>query len=190
MGLISCSFKCLIKNFFLALYKNNNYYFYTKGSSVSSILILYKNLSMFGPCQLLDIVCLDKFFFEKKKYSLLNFNSRFQLLYILVSFKENKRYVVTTLCSTSAQSISQIFFSAEWLEREIWDFFGIFFVGHPDLRRLLSDYGFQGFPLRKDFPLLGFYELNYDFYLKCLIWSPADLEQKFRFFDFKSAWLN
>jgi NADH:ubiquinone oxidoreductase subunit C len=85
-------------------------------------------------------------------------------------------------------SITAIFPSANWWEREIWDMYGVFFQSHPDLRRLLTDYGFQGHPLRKDFPLAGYVEVSYDEKLKRVITQPLELPQEFRSFDFRSPW--
>jgi NADH-quinone oxidoreductase subunit C len=86
-------------------------------------------------------------------------------------------------------SANFLYKSSGWLEREVWDLFGIFFVEHPDLRRILTDYGFQGFPLRKDFPLSGYTELRYDDESKSIVYEPIELAQEFRFFQFESPWL-
>jgi NADH-quinone oxidoreductase subunit C len=86
------------------------------------------------------------------------------------------------------KSASSIYKSSLWLEREIWDMFGIFFSEHPDLRRILTDYGFEGFPLRKDFPLSGFNEVRYDDEVKRIIYEPIEITQEFRSFDFLSPW--
>ena len=88
----------------------------------------------------------------------------------------------------SVESVSSIYPCANWYEREIWDLFGISFKNHPDLRRILTDYGFNGFPLRKDFPLTGNVEVRYDFALKKVIYEPVKLTQSFRSFDFESPW--
>jgi NADH-quinone oxidoreductase subunit C len=85
-------------------------------------------------------------------------------------------------------SITKLFFSASWLEREIWDMFGIFFRNHFDLRRLLTDYGFFGHPLRKDFPLMGFIEVKYGAEFSKLLYEPVEVVQEFRLFDLQSPW--
>ena len=84
--------------------------------------------------------------------------------------------------------MTSLYTAANWWEREIWDLFGVFFQNHPDLRRILTDYGFQGHPLRKDFPLSGYVEVSYDEKLKRVISQPLEFTQEFRSFDFKSPW--
>jgi len=86
-------------------------------------------------------------------------------------------------------SVSRLFVDANWLEREVWDMHGIYFVEHTDLRRLLTDYGFEGFPLLKDYPLSGYAELRYDQELKTCIQEPIHVSQEYRYFDFLSPWL-
>jgi NADH:ubiquinone oxidoreductase subunit C len=87
------------------------------------------------------------------------------------------------------ESISTLYNSATWWEREIWDLFGIFFSNHPDLRKILTDYGFEGFPLRKDFPVTGFVEVRFDNVTKRVICEPLELAQDYRFFTFESPWI-
>jgi len=89
---------------------------------------------------------------------------------------------------TSIESVTRVYPCAAWWERETWDMFGVFFIGHPDLRRILTDYGFQGHPLRKDFPLTGYTEVRYDATEKRVISEPLELSQEFRSFDFASPW--
>ncbi len=115
---------------------------------------------------------------------------RFVVVYNLLSLKQNQRIrlKLTTDERTPVASVVGVFSSAIWLEREIWDMFGIFFSDHPDLRRILTDYGFEGHPLRKDFPLTGFKEVRYDEEQKRVVYEPVKLPQEFRRFDFMSPW--
>ena len=118
--------------------------------------------------------------------------NRFEVNYFLLSYKLNRRIIikVETDDITPINSISSIFSSANWYEREVWDLFGVFFSNHPDLRRILTDYGFEGFPFRKDFPQTGFVEIRYDDQKKYVIYEPIELSQEFRSFDFISPWSN
>ena len=100
------------------------------------------------------------------------------------------RVKVRTDAETAVPSLTNLFLSAEWNEREAWDMYGIFFSDHPDLRRLLTDYGFDGHPLRKDFPLTGYVEVRYDDEQKRVVYDPVKLTQEFRTFDFLSPWDN
>ena len=115
---------------------------------------------------------------------------RLEVVYNLLSVKHNlrMRVKVSTDEETPVPSASELFRSAEWNEREAWDMFGIFFSDHPDLRRILTDYGFEGHPLRKDFPLTGHVEVRYDDELKRVVYEPVKLTQDFRTFDFMSPW--
>ncbi|GAB4367716.1 MAG: NADH-quinone oxidoreductase subunit C [Kiloniellaceae bacterium] len=115
---------------------------------------------------------------------------RFEVVYNMLSLKLNQRVRVklTTDERTPVASVTGVFSSAIWLEREAWDMFGIFFANHPDLRRILTDYGFEGHPLRKDFPLTGFKEVRYDEEQKRVVYEPVKLPQEFRRFDFMSPW--
>jgi NADH-quinone oxidoreductase subunit C len=115
---------------------------------------------------------------------------RFDVVYHLLSPRKNRRIRVTceTDEDTPVPSAVTVFPAANWYEREAYDMFGILFSGHPDLRRILTDYGFQGFPLRKDFPLTGYVEVRYDDDLKRVVYEPVRLTQEFRSFDFESPW--
>jgi NADH-quinone oxidoreductase subunit C len=116
--------------------------------------------------------------------------ARFTVVYNLLSLRQNQRVRVKTAVAegTTLASVVGIFSSANWLEREVWDLFGIAFSGHPDLRRILTDYGFEGHPLRKDFPLTGHVEVRYDEDQKRVVYEPVKLTQEFRDFDFMSPW--
>ena len=130
--------------------------------------------------QLIDIAGVD--YPENEK--------RFELVYLFLSHEHNLRIKVLTKFQINQQinSLTKIFPSANWMEREVFDMYGIKFKNHPDLRRILTDYGFKGHPLRKDFPLTGFNEVRYSEKEKKVIYEPVKLEQKYRNFDFESPW--
>jgi NADH dehydrogenase (ubiquinone) Fe-S protein 3 len=115
---------------------------------------------------------------------------RFEVVYNLLSIEYNSRIRVKTCLDeiTPVSSCTSVYSSAGWWEREVWDMFGIFFTTHPDLRRILTDYGFEGHPLRKDFPLTGYTEVRYDDSEKRVIVESLELTQEFRYFDFSSPW--
>lgn len=115
---------------------------------------------------------------------------QFDVVYQLLSVTQNHRIRVKIQTDEEAPvpSVVGVFSAANWLEREVWDMYGIYFTGHPDLRRILTDYGFEGHPLRKDFPLTGYVELRYDDELKRVVYEPVKLTQDFRRFDFLSPW--
>jgi len=129
---------------------------------------------------LIDITAVDV---PTRKY-------RFELVYNLLSLRYNSRIRVKTYTDefTPVESAYHVFDIANWFEREIWDMFGVFFSNHPDLRRILTDYGFDGHPLRKDFPLTGFYELRYDDEVCRVVQEPVELAQEFRKFDLAAPW--
>jgi len=115
---------------------------------------------------------------------------RFKLVYLLLSHELNHRIVLSYFVNENQQvpSLTKIFPSANWIEREIFDMYGIKFTDHPDLRRILTDYGFEGHPLRKDFPLTGNNEVRYSESEKKVIYEPVKLEQNYRNFDYESPW--
>ena len=130
--------------------------------------------------QLIDIAGVD--FPEKDK--------RFQLVYLFLSHENNLRIKILIKFQTNEtiNSLTKIFPSSNWMEREVFDMYGIKFKNHPDLRRILTDYGFKGHPLRKDFPLTGFNEVRYSEKEKKVVYEPVKLEQNYRNFDFESPW--
>lgn len=115
---------------------------------------------------------------------------RFEVVYILLSLKRNQRIKVKVATDedTPVASAISVYSAANWYERETWDMYGVFFDGHPDLRRILTDYGFEGHPFRKDFPLTGYVEVRYDEDQKRVVYEPVKLTQDFRSFDFLSPW--
>jgi len=130
--------------------------------------------------QLIDITAVD--YPEKEK--------RFKIVYLLLSHENNLRIIVNINIDEKTQvpSITKIFPSANWMEREVFDMYGISFKNHPDLRRILTDYGFDGYPLRKDFPLTGHTEVRYSEEQKKVVSEPVKLDQEYRNFDFESPW--
>jgi len=115
---------------------------------------------------------------------------RFELIYNLLSFRYNARIRVKTYTDelTPIDSLCDVYKAANWYEREVWDMFGVYFTNHPDLRRILTDYGFEGHPLRKDFPLTGYVEHRYDDELRRIVQEPVELAQEFRKFDLATPW--
>jgi NADH-quinone oxidoreductase subunit C len=115
---------------------------------------------------------------------------RFDVVYHLLSPKQNLRIRIKVQADeeTLVPSLTSVYPGADWYERETYDLYGVLFSGHPDLRRILTDYGFEGHPLRKDFPLTGFVEVRYDDEAKRVIYEPVELKQEFRNFDFLSPW--
>ena len=115
---------------------------------------------------------------------------RFELIYLFLSIEHNTRIklLIKFELNNTINSLTKIFPAANWMEREVFDMYGIKFKNHPDLRRILTDYGFKGHPLRKDFPLTGFNEVRYSEKEKKVIYEPVKLEQNYRNFDFSSPW--
>ena len=117
-------------------------------------------------------------------------DERFDIIYNLLSMTHNQRVRVKirTHEKIPVPSVVSVYSSANWWEREVWDLLGVYFSGHPDLRRILTDYGFEGHPLRKDFPLSGYVEVRYDDEKKRVVYEPLKMAQDFRNFDFMSPW--
>ena len=146
---------------------------------ISTILFLKTN----EKCkfkQLIDITAVD--YPQREK--------RFKIVYLLLSHENNLRIIININIGEKiiVPSITKIFPSANWMEREVFDMYGISFKDHPDLRRILTDYGFDGYPLRKDFPLTGHIEVRYSEEKKKVISEPVKLDQQYRNFDFESPW--
>ena len=151
---------------------------------LSSMKILAQSLFLSYE-QLINLVCVDNL--NLKKYNLTN---RFSLIYILNKISSCSRLVIYFDFNETKliPSVTPVFKDANWLEREIFDLYGIFFVNHRDLRRILTDYGFRGFPLRKDFPLTGYLELRYSEVRKYVKYQRLVLMQEYRYFNFTSPW--
>ena len=160
--------------------ENNQLFIEVSNKDVYSTIFLLKTNSEFQFKQLIDIIGVD---YPEK-------TDRFKIIYLLLSHKNNLRIVIesTPTANEDIQSIVKIFPSANWMEREIFDMYGISFKDHPDLRRILTDYEFKGFPLRKDFPLTGHTEVRYDEDKKKVIYEKVKLDQNYRDFDFESPW--
>ena len=150
---------------------------------------------------LADIEAFAKFLYDDPRLAFVNLTDicgvdwpsrekRFDVVYHLMSPRQNARIRLKVMTdeATPVPSLAGIYPAADWFEREAYDFYGIRFSGHPDLRRILTDYGFEGHPLRKDFPLTGFVEVRYDDEQKRVVYEPVRLAQQFRDFDFESPW--
>ena len=152
----------------------------TSHDDLIEVIIFLKSYDKLKFRQLIDIVAVD--YPEEEK--------RFKLIYLLLSHEMNKRIKVSINFEIEKKipTLTKVYPSANWMEREVFDMYGIDFIDHPDLRRILTDYNFDGHPLRKDFPLTGFNEVRYSEKEKKVIYEPVKLEQNYRNFDFESPW--
>ena len=166
----------------LEYFNNDKYYgiLLNKKANLLKLLKLLKEKNELLFSQLVDITAID---YPSREH-------RFDLIYILLSLKINKRILIKIPLdeNESIESSTQIYKSADWYERECYDLFGIKFVNHPDLRRIMTDYNFEGHPLRKDFPLTGHNEVRYDELEKKVIYEEVNLPQEYRNFDYLSPW--
>ena len=155
-------------------------FIYVKVEDIISTILFLKTNKKCKFRQLIDITAVD--YPEREK--------RFKIVYLLLSHENNLRIIINTNINEkeTVPSVTKIFPSANWMEREVFDMYGISFKDHPDLRRLLTDYGFEGHPLRKDFPLTGHTEVRYSEEKKKVISEPVKLDQAYRDFDFDSPW--
>ena len=149
-------------------------------SDIIDVLVFLKNNVHTKFRQLVDITAVD---YPQE-------NQRFKLIYLLLSHEFNSRIILIYSINEKEliPTITEIFPSANWMEREVFDMYGIKFKDHPDLRRILTDYNFEGFPLRKDFPLTGHNEVRYNENEKKVLYEPVKLEQNYRNFDYESPW--
>jgi NADH-quinone oxidoreductase subunit C len=170
-----------------------------RGSAVSEWHVAFGELTVTVPVD--QIVPFVTFLREDTRLGFINLtdvcgvdfpsrDKRFDVVYHLLSPRQNARVRVKVMtdAETPVPSITSVFPGADWFEREAYDLYGIAFTGHPDLRRILTDYGFEGHPMRKDFPLTGFVEVRYDDEQKRVVYAPVKLAQEFRDFDFLSPW--
>ena len=160
--------------------KHNQLYVTINSEDLLDVILLLKTNKNIKFRQLIDITAVD--YPENQK--------RFKIVYLLLSHEFNQRIILSYFISENEKisSLTKIFPSANWMEREIFDMYGVKFNNHPDLRRILTDYGFQGHPLRKDFPLSGHSEVRYSEDKKKVIYEPVKLEQNYRNFDYESPW--
>ena len=160
--------------------KHSQLYLNIDCDDLLDVLVFLKNNASAKFRQLIDITAVD---YPEE-------NERFKVVYLLLSHEFNNRVILTYSINENEviPSITEIFPSANWMEREVFDMYGIKFKNHPDLRRILTDYNFEGFPLRKDFPLTGHTEVRYSEDKKKVISEPVKLDQEYRSFDFESPW--
>ena len=160
--------------------RHNQLYITINSEDLLDVVLLLKANKNTKFRQLIDITAAD--YPENQQ--------RFKMIYLLLSHEFNQRIILSYFINENEpiSSLTKIFPSANWMEREIFDMYGIKFTNHPDLRRILTDYGFQGHPLRKDFPLTGHNEVRYSENEKKVIYEPVKLEQNYRNFDFESPW--
>ena len=158
----------------------NQLFIYIDIEDLASTVLFLKTNNKCRFRQLIDITAVD--YIDKEQ--------RFKIVYLLLSHENNLRIVINTEIEDgkTVPSITKIFTSSNWMEREVFDMYGITFEDHPDLRRILTDYGFEGHPLRKDFPLTGHTEVRYSEEKKKVVSEPVKLEQDYRDFDFQSPW--
>ena len=168
------------KNDYKLELKNGLYLLNLEQSILIKVVKVLKENDKLKFNQFIDLTAVD---YPNKK-------NRFEMIYILLSVEFNLRIIIRFLINEnqSVDSLTNLFPAANWYEREVWDLFGITFNNHPDLRRLLTDYGFLGHPLRKDFPLSGNVEVKYDLNEKKVVYEPVKLTQSFREFEFESPW--
>jgi len=160
--------------------KNDQIYLNIDSNDIIDVILFLKNNENTNFKQLIDITAVD--YPENEK--------RFKLVYLLLSHEFNVRILIDCFINENEipPSLTKIYPSANWMEREVFDMYGISFKDHPDLRRILTDYNFKGYPLRKDFPLTGHNEVRYSEEEKKVIYEPVKLEQNYRNFDYESPW--
>ena len=160
--------------------KHNQIYLSIDSDDIIDVILFMKTNENTKFRPLIDITAVD--FPEKEQ--------RFRIVYLLLSHEFNTRVLIEFDISEGEKvpSLTKIFPSANWMEREVFDMYGIDFKDHPDLRRILTDYGFEGYPLRKDFPITGHNEVRYSEESKKVIYEPVKLEQNYRNFDYESPW--
>lgn len=182
-----------------ALAELSTYLRETRGALISDATIAFGDLTLTSTAD--SVIALLTFLRDDERCQFINFTDicgvdypqraeRFDVIYHLLSPKKNLRIRIRVVTGEDepVPSATSVFPGADWFEREAYDMYGILFTGHPDLRRILTDYGFEGYPLRKDFPTTGFVEVRYDDEAKRVVYEPVQLRQEFRNFDFLSPW--
>jgi len=173
----------LLNKYIIALFiRDDNLEIIVSSKFLKQVLIILRGHLGFEYKILVDIVAADR----------VQAKCRFLLTYVLLSMRYSNRIFIKVYVNDldGINSIVPIYSAANWMEREVWDMFGIIFLKHPDLRRIHTDYGFVGFPLRKDFPLTGFYEIFYDDKVKRIVNQRVILAQEYRFYTFNNPWIN
>ena len=173
----------LLKNWIEALIiKPNSTIFIVKAQNIRNLLTFLKYFFNNNLSILMDVWGVDD------PHRIFRFEINFLLLNLSIPY----RIIIRTSTSEyiPISSVNDLYSSSNWLEREVWDMYGVYFSGHKDLRRILTDYGFSGFPLRKDFPLTGYTEVRYDDTKKQVVQEPLEVSQELRLFNFKSPWEN
>jgi NADH:ubiquinone oxidoreductase subunit C len=175
----------VLPNFFSKIFFDGvNIYFFLVPELTIKFMVFLKQHSLSQVNSLTELTCIDKLASNGIK-------ARFQFFFVLTSLVYNyKLFIYSTLVNNFFPSLSKNFKSSVWLEREIWDMFGLVFMSHPDLRRILTDYGFFGYPLRKDFPITGFVEIRYSELHKRIVTLELSLVQEFRNMDLVNPWLD
>ena len=160
--------------------KHNQIYINIEENNLTEVILFLKTNSITKFRQLIDITAVD--YPDRDR--------RFKMIYLLLSHETNSRIIIDYNIKEGevVTSLTSIYPSANWMEREVFDMYGIEFKDHPDLRRILTDYGFKGHPLRKDFPLTGHNEVRYSEEEKKVVYEPVKLEQNYRNFDYESPW--
>ena len=159
---------------------HNQIYLNIENENLLEVILFLKNNNEIKFKQLIDITAVD--YPENER--------RFKIVYLLLSHEFNSRIIISFFINENeiVTSLTSVFPSSNWMEREVFDMYGVKFKDHPDLRRILTDYDFKGFPLRKDFPLTGHNEVRYSENQKKVIYEPVKLEQNYRNFDYQSPW--
>jgi NADH:ubiquinone oxidoreductase subunit C len=182
-----------VQNYYNKKVSSVDYFLYINEKTMNTFFLLISQNLIYTYEQLINITCIDNLNLSNDSENSNSFKTgenRLTLIYILNNINTTSRLIISLSFSLGAfiVSLSEIYKASIWLEREIYDLFGVFFSSHPDLRRLVTDYGFKGNPLRKDFPLTGYLEVRYNEELKSVKYKTLKLMQEYRFFHCESPW--